>query len=211
MSGSRPLCLLIAATLLGITTWPDASAAALFDGRTFTGWEGDTTTVWRIDDGTIVAGSLDRRQEKNDFLCTTNRYGNFDLRLKIKLAGTEGFVNSGIQVRSARIPGSHELIGYQADFGHGYDGALYDESRRDKILAQPSADVLKQVSRPGEWHDYRIRAEGPRVRLWVNGIQTVDYTEPEPGLPATGVIALQIHGNAVSEVRFKDIEIEELP
>lgn len=210
MSGSGPLCLLIAAMLLGITTWPDASAAPLFDGRTFTGWEGDTTTVWRIDDGTIVAGSLDRRQEKNDFLCTTNRYGNFDLRLKIKLAGTEGFVNSGIQFRSERIPGSHELIGYQADFGHGYDGALYDESRRNKILAQPSADVLKQVSRPGEWHDYRIRAEGPRVRLWVNGIQTVDYTEPQPGLPATGVIALQIHGNAVSEVRFKDIEIEEL-
>ena len=71
--------------------------------------------------------------------------------------------------------------------------------------------MLEQVSRPDEWHDYRIRVEGPRVRLWVNGIQTVDYTETEPGLPATGVIALQIHGNAVSEVRFKDIEIEELP
>jgi hypothetical protein len=211
MSGRRLRCLLAAATLLGITTWLDATAAPLFDGRTFAGWEGDTTTVWRIDDGTIVAGSLDRRQEKNDFLCTTERYGNFDLRLKIKLAGTEGFVNSGIQFRSERIPNSHELIGYQADFGHGFDGALYDESRRNTILAQPSADVLKQVSRPGAWHDYRIRAEGPRVRLWVNGIQTVDYTETEPGLPATGVIALQIHGNAVSEVRFKDIEIDELP
>ena len=211
MSGGRSRRLLIAATLLGIATALDAAAAPLFDGRTFAGWEGDTTTVWRIDDGMIVGGALDRRQEKNDFLCTTKRYGNFDLRLKIKLAGTEGFVNSGIQFRSERIPNSHELIGYQADFGHGFDGALYDESRRNKILAQPSADVLKQVSRPGEWHDYRIRAEGPRVRLWVNGIQTVDYTETEPGLPATGVIALQIHGNAVSEVRFKDIEIDELP
>jgi len=211
MSGSRGFCLLTAASLLGIATALDAAAAPLFDGRTFAGWEGDTTTVWRIDDGMIVAGSLDRRQEKNDFLCTTKRYGDFDLRLRIKLAGTEGFVNSGIQFRSERISGSHELIGYQADFGHGYDGALYDESRRNKILAQPSADVLKQVSRPGEWHDYRIRAEGPRVRLWVNGIQTVDYTETEPGLPAAGVIALQIHGNAVSEVRFKDIEIDELP
>ena len=206
-----PRCLLAAASLLGIAMSLQAAAAPLFDGRTFAGWEGDTAGVWRIDDGMIVAGSLDRRQEKNDFLCTTKRYGDFDLRLKIKLAGTEGFVNSGIQFRSERIPNSHELIGYQADFGHGYDGALYDESRRNKILAQPSADVLKQVSRPGEWHDYRIRAEGPRVRLWVNGIQTVDYTETEPGLPATGVIALQIHGNAVSEVRFKDIEIEELP
>ncbi len=31
------------------------------------------------------------------------------------------------------------------------------------------------------------------------------------GQPADGLIALQIHGNAVSEVRFKAIDIEELP
>jgi hypothetical protein len=186
-------------------------AEPLFDGRTFEGWEGDTTTVWRIENGEIVAGALTRRQEKNDFLCTTRRFGDFDLRLKIKLTGTEGFVNSGIQFRSERIAESHELIGYQADFGKGFDGALYDESRRNRILARPSDAVLQRVSRPGEWHEYRIRAEGPRVWLWVNGVQTVDYTETEPGLPAVGVIALQIHGNAVSEVRFKDIEITELP
>ena len=211
MSPRRLVSLLAAAGLLGIATSLSVFAAPLFDGRTFAGWEGDTATVWRIDDGEIVAGSLTRRQEKNDFLCTTKRYGNFDLRLKIKLVGTQGFVNSGIQFRSERIPNSHELIGYQADFGNGFDGALYDESRRNTILAKPADEVLKKVSRPGEWHDSRIRAEGPRVRLWVNGVQTVDYTEPEPGLPATGVIALQIHGNAVSEVRFKDIEIDELP
>ena len=197
--------------LVAVLTAGSASAVPLFDGTTFTGWEGDTDRVWRIADGEIVAGSLEKKQPKNDFLCTTRRYGNFDLRLKIKLAGTEGFVNSGIQFRSERITGSHEVIGYQADFGHGYDGALYDESRRKRMLAQPSPDVLQKVSRPGEWHDYRIRAEGPRVQLWVNGIQTVDYTEAEPGLPADGIIALQIHGNAVAEVRFKDIAIEELP
>ena len=184
---------------------------SLFDGRSFAGWEGDTRGVWRIENGEIVAGSLGRKQEKNDFLCTTRRYGNFDLRLKVKLVGTEGFVNSGIQFRSERIPNDHEVIGYQADFGAGYDGALYDESRRKRMLAKPTAEVLKQAERPGEWNDYRIRAEGQRIRLWLNGVQTVDYTEPEAGLPAAGVIALQIHGNAVSEVRFKDIVIDELP
>lgn len=188
-----------------------AAGVPLFDGKTFAGWEGDTDTVWRIENGEIVAGSLEKKQLKNDFLCTTKRYGNFELRLKIKLTGTEGFVNSGIQFRSERMPGSHEVVGYQADFGHGYDGALYDESRRKRMLAQPDKKVLEQISHPGEWHDYRIRAEGARVQLWVNGIQTIDYTESELGLPADGVIALQIHGNAVAEVRFKDLTIEELP
>jgi len=182
----------------------------LFDGTTFTGWEGDTTATWRIEDGVIVAGSLDKRQAKNDFLGTTRRFADFDLKLKVKLAGTEGFVNSGIQFRSERVPNHHEVRGYQADFGAGHDGGLYDESRRNRFLAKPSAEVLKKASRPGEWSDYRIRAEGPRIRLWLNGVETVDYTETDPAIPRTGVIALQIHGNAVAEVRFKDIEIEEL-
>lgn len=205
----RPSALAAVATL--VCCCGAAAEERLFDGGTFAGWEGDTRGVWRIEDGEIVAGSLGKKQEKNDFLCTTRRFGNFDLRLKIRLAGTEGFVNSGIQFRSERIPNDHEVIGYQADFGAGFDGALYDESRRKRMLAKPAAEVVKTALRPGEWNDYRIRAEGPRIRLWLNGVQTVDYTEPEAGLPATGLIALQIHGNAVSEVRFKDIVIEELP
>jgi hypothetical protein len=42
-------------------------------------------------------------------------------------------------------------------------------------------------------------------------MQTVDYTEPEEGIPQRGLIALQIHGGGKAEVRYKDIEIEELP
>jgi hypothetical protein len=203
--------MVLVAAAMGMVERAAAAEVPLFDGKSFAGWEGDTRSVWRIEQGEIVAGSLDRKQEKNDFLCTTKRYGNFDLRLKIRLAGTKGFVNSGIQFRSERIPNDHEVIGYQADFGAGYDGALYDESRRRRMLATPAAAVAKQALRPGEWNDYRIRAEGPRIQLWLNGVQTVDYTEPEAGLPASGVIALQIHGDAVSEVRFKDIVIDELP
>ena len=98
-----PAGLCLAALLTAGSVW----AVPLFDGTNFAGWEGDTDGVWRIADDEIIAGSLEKKQPKNDFLCTTRRYGNFDLRLKIKLAGTEGFVNSGIQFRSERIPGSH--------------------------------------------------------------------------------------------------------
>lgn len=188
-----------------------AFAQPLFDGESFVGWEGDIRSVWRIDNGEIIGGSLEKKQQKNNFLCTTKRFENFDLRLKIKLSGISGFVNSGIQFRSERIPDSHEVIGYQADFGHGYDGALYDESRRQKMLAVPPSELLRKISRPGEWHDYRIRANGNRIQIWINGFQTVDFTEQEQGLPAAGIIGLQIHGNAIAEVRFKDIVIEELP
>lgn len=188
-----------------------AEPVSLFDGKSFAGWEGNIDSVWRIEEGALVAGSLTKKQEKNDFLATVKEYGDFDLSLKWKLEGTEGFVNGGVQFRSQRIPDHHEVIGYQADLGAGYDGALYDESRRKKMLAQPTKEVLAKAQKPlGEWNEYRIRAEGPRIQIWLNGVQTVDYTETEPGIDMTGIIAVQIHGNATSIVQYKDLLIEEL-
>jgi hypothetical protein len=188
-----------------------AEPVSLFDGKTFAGWEGNIDSVWRIEEGALVAGSLTKKQEKNDFLVTVKEYGDFDLSLKWKLEGTEGFVNGGVQFRSQRIPDHHEVIGYQADLGAGYDGALYDESRRKKMLAQPDKETLAKAQKPlGEWNDYRVRAEGPRIQIWLNGILTVDYTETEPGIDMTGIIAVQIHGNATSIVQYKDLLIEEL-
>ena len=202
---------LTSALLIAFSIAAHAEPVPLFDGKTFTGWEGDTGTVWRIEDGAFVAGSLETKQEKNNFLATEKKYGDFELTLKWKLEGTEGFVNGGVQFRTVRIPDHHEVSGYQADLGKGYDGALYDESRRKKMLAQPSPEVLAKAQKPlGEWNDYRIRAEGPHIQIWLNGVQTVDYTETEPDIDLTGIIAVQIHGNATSIVRYKDIVIEEL-
>lgn len=189
---------------------PD-SKVPLFDGKTFEGWEGNTKEVWRIEEGALVAGSLEKKQAKNDFLATVKEYGDFELTLKWKLEGKEGFVNGGVQFRSRRVPNHHEVSGYQADLGMGYDGALYDESRRNKMLAKPAKDVLDKAKKPlGEWNEYRIRAEGPRIQLWLNGVQTVDYTEEDPSIARSGIIAVQIHGNAVAKVQYKEIAIEEL-
>ena len=121
-------------------------------------------------------------------------------------------MNGGVQFRSKRLaPPSHEVSGFQADLGMGYDGALYDNARRGKVLLRPTKEVLEKARKPvGEWNDYRIRAEGSRIQIWLNGVQTVDYTETEPAIATTGIIAMQIHGNSSSIVRYKDIAITEL-
>ena len=146
-----------------------AADAPLFDGKTFSGWEGDIGSVWRIEDGAFVAGSLEKRQEKrqekNNFLATTTRYANFELTLNWMLEG-ERSANGGVQFRSKRIPNHHEVAGYQADIGVRYDGSLYDESRRKKMLAIPAPEVLAKAQKPlGEWNEYRIRANGHPASL----------------------------------------------
>jgi len=187
---------------------PETKPVSLFDGKTFEGWEGDLR-IFRIEDGAIVGGNLKEKIARNEFLCTTKEYGDFELRLKVKLLGGDG-ANAGIQFRTKRIPKHHEVIGYQADMGKGWWGALYDESRRNKILKGPDQAKMKDVVKVGDWNDYVIRAEGKRIQLWVNGVQTVDYTEEDKDIAATGVIAVQIHGGPPSEAWYKDIRIVEL-
>ncbi|PHQ62326.1 MAG: hypothetical protein COC08_01280 [Maribacter sp.] len=183
----------------------------LFDGKTFTGWEGDTTNTWRIANGTIVGGWLDKTVPHNDFLCTDRTYANFILKLKIKLTGNEGFINSGVQFRSERlIDPDYEMTGYQADWGEDYWVSLYDESRRNKTLIAPDSLQVLQWIKKDDWNDYEIRAEDRRIRLYINGHQTVDYTEEDMSIPQAGLIGFQIHGGGMAQVELKDIFIEEL-
>jgi hypothetical protein len=194
---------------LVIATVATAEPKPLFDGKTLTGWEGDEKT-WRVEDGAIVGGSLDIVVPRNEFLCTTKTYENFELKLKFKLLGDKDKANGGVQFRSKRIPKHHEVIGYQADIGQGYWGALYDESRRNKVLAGPSKEVIEKAAKFDDWNDYTIRAEGPHIRLWLNGTLTVDYTEKDEKIETSGIIGLQVHGGGKTKVIYKDIMIDEL-
>jgi len=180
---------------------------SLFDGKTLAGWEG-SNEVFRIEDGAVVGGTLSAKVAHNDFLCTIASYDDFELRLQCKLLGENA--NAGIQIRSRRVPDHYEVSGYQADMGQQYWGCLYDESRRNKVLACPDPAKIAEVVRVGGWNDYVIRCEGKRIQLWLNGLQTVDYTEPDDAIPQSGVIGLQIHGGPPSEAWYRNIRIRPL-
>jgi len=196
--------------LLSVGVSSAAEPIKLFDGKTLDGWEGDTDKTWRIEDGAIVGGTLDSVVPRNEFLSTKKTYGDFELKLDFKLIGDKERMNAGVQFRTKRIPNHHEVSGYQADVGQEYWGALYDESRRNKVLAKPDAKTLEGLVKHGEWNEYVIRCEGPRIRLWLNGKLTVDYTEADDKIDRNGIIALQIHGGAKAKAMYKNIRIEEL-
>lgn len=180
---------------------------SLFDGRTLEGWEGNLK-VFRVEDGAIVGGTLDAPIARNEFLCTQQDFGDFELRLKFKVVGSGA--NAGVQFRSRRIPNHHEVKGYQADLGDGWWGSLYDESRRNKILVAADPAVVKRVLVYDDWNDYVIRCQGRRIQLSINGTQTVDYTEPDDTIEQMGLIGLQIHGGKPSEAWYKDIRVKKL-
>lgn len=180
---------------------------SLFDGKSFDGWHGNEK-IFRIENGEIVGGSLTEKVERNEFLRSNKEYDDFELKLEFKLLGDK--TNAGVQIRTAEIPDHHEVIGYQADLGTGYWGCLYDESRRKKILAGPPAKQRDLPIRMDDWNTYRIRCEGPRIQLWINGVPTVDFTEDDPQIPLKGIIALQIHGNLINQVHYRNVRLREI-
>ena len=183
----------------------------MFDGKSWDGWEG-TAKIWRLEKGVITGGSLTETVKQNEFLASRKEYANFVVRFKIKLTGQEGFINSGFQIRSQRVPGESEMSGYQCDFGDPtWWGCLYDESRRNKVLAQSDMKTLEPVLKRNDWNEYVIRANGPRITTWINGVMGVDYTEPDPAIVQTGRMGIQVHGGGKALVELKDLTIEELP
>ncbi|CAN5277733.1 hypothetical protein BH23VER1_BH23VER1_00410 [soil metagenome] len=192
----------------------DSQPVALFDGSSLDGWEGDET-FFRVEDGTIVAGSLDKPIPQNEFLVSEEEFGDFDLELEAKLVG-EG-KNAGVQFWSQRVPDDREMIGYQCDIGEGGDGriiwgALYDESRRRVMLAtvDPASNAAKSLQ-PDDWNHLRIRAVGAHIQIWLNGYQTLDYHEEAPEIPTSGHFGLQIHSGSPTECRYRNLRLQHVP
>ena len=144
----------------------------------------------------------------NDFLATTKRYGDFILRLEIKLVDNKG--NTGVQFRSERVPDSHEVAGFQADWAPDWHCKLYDEARRKKVLVAPDAEVLAKTLKPTDWNDYEVQAVGDKITLTLNGVKMIEYTETDPKIARTGIIATQIHAGTPMEVQFRNIRVKEL-
>ena len=133
----------------------------IFDDKTLAGWEGNAE-FFRVESEAIVAGKKDTVIPQNEFLCTEQLYGDFELTLEAKLVG-EG-KNAGVQFRSERIPNNHEVIGYQCDIGEMDTrpiwASLYDESRRRVFLLHPEEAEIREILQPNDWNEISIRCEG---------------------------------------------------
>ena len=186
-------------------------AVSLFDGKTLEGWntvERDQP-FWSVAEGAIRADSLGKKMPRNTFLFSDKEYDNFTFTCKFRLTGKPetGMVNSGIQFRSAKHKNG-SAKGYQADIGEPkWWGCLYDEHRRG-LIAKSDMSKLKDTLKPFGWNDYKIEAIGPVIRLYLNGIQTIEYIEKDPEIPAKGHFALQLHSGGICRIEYKDIQLK---
>lgn len=210
----------------------------LFDGKDLNGWDGDPR-LWSVRDGVIHGETTQKNAASgNTFLIWKGGVvRDFDLRLSFRCGAT---ANSGIQYRSKRITDATAtnnwvVRGYQHEIRNGENlpdvsGFIYDEGGTRKRLCQVGeratwegevgktvtatlidGEDFKQLMKVNDWNDVVIRAEGNRIRHYLNGRLILDFTDNHPSLALSqGVLALQLHSGKPMWVEYRNIRLKAL-
>lgn len=199
----------------------DAGWTPLFDGKSLDGWKvNGGFATYKVEDGTIVGTTAEG--SSNTFLCKGD-FKDFELEFEVLC---DPRLNSGVQVRShvyaedgpdPLAPKKHRtkgvVYGPQCEIAltsSGTAGRFYDESRRDRWIAELKPEA-KDAFKDTEWNRYRVVVQGDRYRSWVNGVAASDFTDDKD---EHGLIGLQVHGIRRGEgpyrVRWRNVRIREL-
>ena len=219
---SKNSIVLIAALLIGTLSVISGTAGetwvSLFDGKTLDGWiQKNGIATYRVENGTIIGKTAP--DSPNSFLCTVHEYGDFELKLEVKLIDNE--LNSGIQIRSqtkeaedgeefGRVNGPQVEISATGDEG-SLSGYIYGEACGGWMTPEDNLKPHK-IFKNGEWNTYRVVAKGARIQTWINGEPVEDLIDEEKfKTHPKGFISLQVHGvgdKGPFEVVWRNIRIK---
>jgi hypothetical protein len=183
---------------------------SLFDGKTLNGWQGDVKG-YPVEDGVIVCRGGD--------VYSAKEYANFVLRFEFKLPPGG---NNGVSIRTplgSKLPSAFSGMEIQIlDDGHPMYKDLHAYQAHGSVYGVVPAKrgFLKPV---GQWNQEEIIADGPHIKVTLNGtvitdvdLSTIDKPmdgQAHPGLHNTkGYIGWAGHGDPVS---FRNIRVKELP
>lgn len=181
----------------------------LFNGKDLTGWTIVGKERWTAENGEIVGQS---QAGKDGFLKTDKTYKDFHAFLRFKC---ETPINSGFFYHSFIEEDISTIRFIQVEIDNrvgNHTGGLHGD-RTTKTngrgwIVWPPAE-LETVIKPYDWNDMLVLVEGNRIRTYLNGVQMIDFTYPDPR-NTDGIIALQIHPGKAAHIRFKDLWIRDL-
>ena len=190
-------------------------ASPLFTGNNLDGWKVNAADPKRMASKWDVTkdGELSVKNGPGD-LVTEKEFDNFVLQFECKTLGKA--LNSGVFFRC--IPGQYQN-GYEAQI----QNAFKDDDRTKPTDFGTGAiyrrvPARKVVSNDNEWFTMTVVADGKHISTWVNGYQTVDWTDdrknsdnPRQGYRAAkGPLSIQGH-DPTTDILFRNIRIAELP
>ena len=190
----------------------------LFDGKTLTGWEG-YEDLWSVNKYGVIVGTNATPLKYSTYLLTKEKYTDFRLTFATKLVEDE--MHSGVSFWGEVSPKADGKVtdakkdrseftykGHLVMFPSGW--GMYDLFGRASLPVDSAP--ARKVGNQHYWNNIEVLAQGNRVRVAANGVQVVDWRDPEPDRIKAGPIGLQLHSNGkASEVHFKGLALETFP
>lgn len=156
---------------------------------------------WSVENGVLVFNG------KGDNLCTTKKYGDFEMYVDWMLDPAGPEADAGIYLRGTPQVQIWDTARVNVGAQVG-SGGLYNNQKN------PSNPTQVSDNRLGEWNSFFIRMVGERVTVFLNGEKVVDnvimenYWDRSQPIPMLEQIELQAHGSKVS---YRDLYVRELP
>lgn len=166
--------------------------AGMGQGGVPEGWFQRDAGEWAIEDGALVG------RGGPGHLFTQGVFTDFEMRALVK---TNERGNSGMYFRVTPNPDPNNPWpnGYEAQVDHhdprNFTGCIYNSAW--------SPNLRVPFTRDDAWFDYRVRAEGDRIRTWINGIPMVDAFL---STHERGHLAVQGHHDT-NVIMYKDIRV----
>jgi hypothetical protein len=177
----------------------------LFDGKTLAGWRGNFDW-WSVKDGAIAGKSAGR--VPTSFLFTTDNYSDFRLTLSSRMVESEN--HAGVAFWGEIVEQDINKWFTRGPLAIFPMPSMWDyiEAKALRVYRPTSERVTSQH----EWVKVEILAQGNRVRCAFNGVEVMEWREPDPNRVKVGPIGIQLHGfNGPQEVLYKDIVVETFP
>ena len=187
---------------------------------------------WEVKDGAIV-GSQDV-PANGGLIITDEQFGDFEVSLEMN---NDFGPDSGLFLRSTEDGKAWQaMIDYHSGgnlmgvYGEGLGGnphvrnfnfksspddiEIKDTGKHSTPLAV-DAEGWKKLFQHGQWNTFRAIIVGnpPHITTFINDVKIMDWQEKEVRHPATGGIALQVHGGGdftKQSVRYRNIKVRKL-
>jgi hypothetical protein len=161
---------------------------SLFDGQTLFGWKPVSQADWKVENGEIRVGS-----GEPGLLRTTAQFDDFEMTLEFK---ADARTNSGVFLRSSPDPKNVLSDCYELNIAdrqaHPYPTG--------SLVARSKCDLENDSS---QWHQFRILADGPKIKVWLDDEKASEYLDPNP--IGRGYIGLQLNSG---QCAFRNISIK---
>lgn len=170
----------------------------LFNGENLDGWTARGKATWTANDG-VLKGEGDFGHIYADPVLS-----DLEVKGKFKIYSTGRNANSGFYFRANPPEDNPNGFprGYEAQICNTQDaftGWLWKPGT-------PTGKAEENLTKDGEWFDYRIKAVGSHIEFWINDQPVMTYDDDEY---KQGQFAIQMH-NPGMVIEAKDLYYRDL-